>query len=73
MRVRSLPGFEQHHNPDASRTILAAGAGLSLLLALLTYQLATGRARAHDAAESMTRELRAGEERYRRIVETANE
>ena len=33
----------------------------------------TGRARAYAAAQAMTRELRASEERYRRIVYTAGE
>jgi PAS domain S-box-containing protein len=73
LRVQSLPDFEVRHRLDAPRFILAAGIVLSVLLALLTYQLATGRARAHGVAQAMTRELRASEERYRRIVETANE
>ncbi|MBS0444952.1 MAG: CHASE domain-containing protein [Proteobacteria bacterium] len=73
LRIRSLPEFEQRRLAAASQIILAAGGGLSLLLALLTYQLATGRARAYAKAQAMTRELRASEERYRRIVETANE
>ena len=46
---------------------------LSVMLALLARQLITGRARAHDAAKAMTQELRASEERYRRIVDTADE
>ena len=46
---------------------------LSLLLGVITHQLVTGRARAYAAAQSMTRELRASEERYRRIVDTASE
>ena len=46
---------------------------LSLLLALITHQLVTGRARAYAVAQAMTRELRASEERYRRIVDTAAE
>ena len=73
LQMRSLPAFEQRFYPDASRVILVAGVGLSLLLALLTYQLVTARARAYGVAHSMTRELRGSEERYRRIVETAGE
>ena len=72
LQVRSLPAFEQRQHRD-SRIILVAGCGLSLLLALLTYELMTAQARAFGAARTMTRELRDSEERYRRIVETANE
>jgi len=71
--VRTLAAFEQRHHRDSTHIILMAGAGLSLLLALLTYLLTTGRARAYGVAHAMTRELRDSEERYRRIVETANE
>jgi PAS domain S-box-containing protein len=71
--VSAGPEFEQRYGRDAARLIVLAGTGLSLLLALLTHQLLTGRARAHDTAIAMTRELRASEERYRLIVETADE
>lgn len=71
--VRTLAAFEQRHHRDSTRIILVAGVGLSLLLTLLTYLLITGRARAYGVAHAMTRELRDSEERYRRIVETANE
>ena len=71
--LRSLPEFEARFGRDSSRVILIAGIGVSLLLAALTYQLMTGQARAHGAARAMTHELRGSEERYRRIVETANE
>jgi len=73
LAVRSLPGFEAHFSHNAPRVILIAGIGLSLLLALLTYQLMTAQVRAYSAARTMTRELRSSEERYRRIVDTANE
>ena len=73
LAVRSLPGFEAHFSHNAARVILIAGIGLSLLLALLTYQLMTAQVRAHSVARTMTRELRSSEERYRRIVDTANE
>ena len=71
--VLTRPEFAQHHRYDAARIIAISGVGLSLLLALLTHQLATGRRRAHEAARAMTRELRDSEARYRRIVETADE
>jgi PAS domain S-box-containing protein len=73
LQLYSLPEFERQNERNASNVILVAGVVLSLLLALITHQLVTGRARAYAAAQAMTRELRASEERYRRIVETAGE
>ncbi len=73
VRLNSLPEFERVHERNASTVILVAGVLLSLLLGLITLQLVNGRARAHAVAQAMTRELRASEERYRRIVETASE
>jgi PAS domain S-box-containing protein len=73
VQLNSLPEFERVHERNASTVILVAGALLSLLLGVITHQLVTGRTRAYAAAHRMTRELRAGEERYRRIVETASE
>jgi len=71
--VRSTPAFERLYGNDAARIIAIAGTGLSLLLALLTWQLVTARDRADAAARLMTQQLRDGAERYRRIVETAGE
>ena len=73
VQLSSLPEFERVHERNASTVILVAGAVLSLLLGVITHQLVTGRARAYAAAQAMTHELRASEERYRRIVETASE
>ena len=73
VQLSSLPEFERVHERNASTVILVAGMLLSLLLGVITHQLVTGRARAYAAAQAMTRELRASEERYRRIVETASE
>ena len=73
VQLSSLPEFERVHERNASTVILVAGAVLSLLLGVITHQLVTGRARAYATAQAMTRELRASEERYRRIVETASE
>jgi PAS domain S-box-containing protein len=73
VQLSSLPEFERVHGRNASSVILVAGIVLSLLLGVITHQLVTGRARAYAAAQAMTRELRASEERYRRIVETAGE
>ena len=73
VQLSSLPEFERVHERNASTVILVAGMLLSLLLGVITHQLVTGRSRAYAAAQAMTRELRASEERYRRIVETASE
>jgi PAS domain S-box-containing protein len=73
LNVTALPAFEQRYGGNAARIILVGGVGLSLLLGLLTHQLVIARERAHDAALAMTRELRESEERYRQIVETADE
>ncbi|WP_144290174.1 CHASE domain-containing protein [Ideonella sp. A 288] len=73
VKVSAKPSFAQHHGGDTARAIALAGIGFSVLLALLTRQLVSGRARAHAIAGAMTRELQASEERYRRIVETADE
>ena len=73
LQLSSLPEFEREHERSASSIILFSGIVLSLLLALITHQLVTARTRATAAAQTMTRELRASEERYRRIVETAGE
>ena len=73
LQLSSLPEFEREHERSASSVILVSGIVLSLLLALITHQLVTARTRATAAAQTMTRELRASEERYRRIVETAGE
>jgi PAS domain S-box-containing protein len=73
VQLSSLPEFERVHARNASTVILVAGVVLSLLLGVITHQLVTGRARAYAAAQAMTRELRASEERYRRIVDTASE
>lgn len=73
VELSSLPEFQRIHERSASSVILVAGTVLSLLLAVITHQLVTARARAYAVAQAMTRELRASEERYRRIVDTASE
>jgi signal transduction histidine kinase/ActR/RegA family two-component response regulator len=73
LTVHTRPEFEDLHAPGTPRIILGAGLVASLLLAVLTYQLVSGREHAHAVAQAMTRELRESEQRYRRIVETADE
>lgn len=67
--VSSLPAFEARANKDRLRVIAVSGITLSLLLSLLTWLLATGRARAQDLATAMTRELRESEEHFRSYFE----
>jgi len=71
--ARSTPVFEQQYSNDSAQIIAIAGSGFSVVLALLTWLLVTGRDRAHDTAQAMTRQLRDSERQYRRIVETASE
>ncbi len=73
LSVRSGPAFEQRYGNDSARIIASAGVGLSGALALLTWLLVTGRDRANSAARQMTRQLRDSSERYRRMVDTADE
>ena len=73
LSVRSGSVFEQHYGNDSARIIASAGIGLSGALALLTWLLVTGRDRATLTARQMTQQLRDSSERYRRIVETADE
>ena len=65
LQVRSRPEFEERYSNDSARIIWIAGLGLSLLLALLAWQLATARERAVAAARTMTRQLREGAEQLR--------
>jgi signal transduction histidine kinase/ActR/RegA family two-component response regulator len=65
LQVRSRPEFEQRYSNDSARIILVAGLGLSGLLALLAWQLATARERAVAAARTMTRQLRDSAEQLR--------
>jgi len=73
VQVRSRGEFEQHFSQDTARIIAIAGSAFSALLALLSWQLVTASERASAAARLMTRQLRDSAERYRRIVDTANE
>lgn len=69
LAIRSTPEFEQQRGLGSTRIIAVAGTGLSLLLAILTWQLVTGRSRAFAHAQAMTRELRESEERMRHMAQ----
>lgn len=55
--IRTLPGFETRLASKKPQFVLMAGTVLSLLLTLLTWQLATSRSRALKVAREMTQEL----------------
>ncbi|MDX8398660.1 MAG: EAL domain-containing protein [Gallionellaceae bacterium] len=63
-QVRSLHGS----NAGYVRTIQLSGVLVSVLLALLAWLLVSGRDRAFRLAQDMTKELRASEERFRKLV-----
>jgi hypothetical protein len=69
LQVRSTPAFELGQSNKPARIIAGAGICVSLLLALFTWQLVTGRARAFARAQAMTRELREREEYMRHMAQ----
>ena len=69
LQIRSTDAFELRRDRGSANVIAIAGACVSLLLALLTHQLVTGRARAYAHALTMTRELRESEERMRHMAQ----
>ncbi|WP_374262738.1 diguanylate cyclase domain-containing protein [Zoogloea sp.] len=69
LHIRTTPAFEERHSRSPARVIAIAGGIGSLLLALFTWQLVTGRDRADARARAMTRELRESEERMRHMAQ----
>ncbi|WP_341315619.1 EAL domain-containing protein [Paraburkholderia sp. IMGN_8] len=61
--------FKSRFGRNAAMLIASTGAGLSLLLALLTWLMMTGRGRAMRLASAMTQELRENEEKFRAIAD----
>ncbi|MFM0186747.1 EAL domain-containing protein [Paraburkholderia nemoris] len=61
--------FRSRMGRNAEVLIAGTGTGLSLLLALLTWLMMTGRERAMRLASAMTRELRENEEKFRAIAD----
>ncbi|KXU85520.1 diguanylate phosphodiesterase [Paraburkholderia monticola] len=61
--------FKARFGRNASFQIASIGTGLSLLLALLTWLIMTGRGRAMRLASAMTKELRESEEKFRAIAD----
>ena len=58
LSLRTLEAFEDQYGRSAQNVIAVAGTVLSLLMALLAWQLVNGRERALHIASSMTDELR---------------
>ncbi|MEZ0600977.1 EAL domain-containing protein [Paraburkholderia sp. IW21] len=61
--------FKSRFGRNAELLIASAGVGLSVLLALLTWLMMTGRGRAMRLASAMTQELRENEEKFRAIAD----
>ncbi len=72
MAIRPLAGFETRLASNKPQIIAIAGTLLTLLMTLLTCQLASSRARAMEAAREMNRELIESEKRYRTVADFAS-
>lgn len=73
LAIDSTPKFEARFNSDTPWFVAGAGAGISVLLALLVWLLASGRNRALALAGSMTRALRASQLRWQYALEGAGD
>jgi diguanylate cyclase (GGDEF)-like protein len=69
LQVPSAGAGQEAPGPNRQPLILGAGVSLSLLLTLLTWNLATSRSRARALAREMTRELRESEHRFRQLAQ----
>ncbi len=69
--LRSLPGFEANMDTGRITIIRVSGLAISLLLSLIVWQLASGRARALKLAQDITRELRVSETQLREAQRVA--
>lgn len=67
MAISSLPDFEARLDKAKSKVIVYAGTGISILLAMLTWLLVRGRARALQAA----REISASEAKLHAILDNS--
>ncbi|HEX8884144.1 MAG TPA: CHASE domain-containing protein, partial [Noviherbaspirillum sp.] len=73
LAIDSTPAFDARFNSGAPLSVAGAGAGISVLLALLVWLLASGRSRALALAGSMTRALRASQLRWQYALEGAGD
>ena len=73
LAIDSTPAFDTRFNSSAPLFVAGAGVGISVLLALLVWLLASGRSRALALADSMTRALRASQLRWQYALEGAGD
>jgi PAS domain S-box-containing protein len=73
LAISSAPSLEARLGGERPKFIAVAGIGMSALLALLVWLLATGRKRAIALAMQMTDELRASEFRWKHALEGAGD
>lgn len=73
LSMRSSPNLEARYANNKSQLIILTGSGMSLLLALLAWQLLAGRRRAMALAREMTSELRESEARWKYALEGAGD
>ncbi len=69
LAISAAPEPDLPLDKNRSRLIAFTGISLSLLLAVLTWTLASGRQRAYALATEMTAALRASEARYRHLAQ----
>ncbi|GAC1522145.1 MAG: hypothetical protein NVS3B11_22160 [Collimonas sp.] len=69
LSMSATDDFRGRFRRNAQLPIALTGIGLSLLLALLSWLLVTGRSRAMQLAAAMTTELRESEEKFRAIAD----
>lgn len=69
VQLSTLPTFEERYGDSSVRILAISGVFGSVLLAVLTWQLVTSRARADERALAMTQELREREERMRHMAQ----
>ncbi|SFH72373.1 PAS domain S-box-containing protein/diguanylate cyclase (GGDEF) domain-containing protein [Collimonas sp. OK307] len=69
LSMSATDDFRGRFRRNAELPIAVTGIGLSLLLALLSWLLVTGRSRAMQLAATMTTELRESEEKFRAIAD----
>ncbi|MDD5300123.1 MAG: PAS domain S-box protein [Gallionella sp.] len=71
VNLHSLPAFEANIDTGRISVIRLTGILMSVLLSLLVWQLATGRARALNRAQEITKELQESEFRWKFALEGA--
>ncbi|MBS1169394.1 MAG: hypothetical protein H6R01_312 [Burkholderiaceae bacterium] len=69
--MHSIPAFEARLNNVKPHLILGIGLALSVLLAILTWLLGTGRAHAQEQAHQLTADLKESESRFRLMADAA--